>query len=101
MRSFAHARSASQLYKIIRIGGLRMLAPEVVELCKQASVEQDADRLLYFIGEINRLIAVRDDEPRKRVVTICNPAPEDQSQILNSSLRAEAGPDCAVGTESH
>ena len=61
-----------------------MLAPEVVELCKQASVEQDADRLLYFIGEINRLIAVRNDEQRKRVVTIRNPEPEDQSQILKS-----------------
>jgi len=78
-----------------------MLAPDVVALCKQASVEQDADRLLHFIGEINRLIAVRNDEQRKRVVTICNAEPEDQSQILKSSLRAEAGPDYAVGTESH
>ena len=54
-----------------------MLAPEIVELCKQASVEQDAARLLYFIGEINRLSAVRDEGQRKRVVAICNPEPED------------------------
>jgi hypothetical protein len=39
-----------------------MLAPEIAELCKQASVEEDLDRLLYFVSEINRLIAVRDDE---------------------------------------
>ena len=39
-----------------------MLAPEIAELCKQASVEEDLDRLLYFVTEINRLIAVRDDE---------------------------------------
>ena len=43
-----------------------MLTPEIIELCKQASVEQEADRLLYFITEINRLIAIRDDEKRKR-----------------------------------
>jgi hypothetical protein len=40
-----------------------MLTPEIVELCKQASVEEDLDRLLYFVSEINRLIAVRDVEP--------------------------------------
>jgi hypothetical protein len=39
-----------------------MLTPEILELCKQASVEEDLDRLLYFVSEINRLIAVRDDE---------------------------------------
>jgi hypothetical protein len=47
-----------------------MLTPEVIELCKQASVEQDADRLLHFVSEINRLIAVRDAERRKRVAFI-------------------------------
>jgi len=77
-----------------------MLAPEIVELCKQASVEEDLDRLLYFVSEINRLIAVRDDGQRKRVAFIFNPKPEDQSQILKSSLCAEAGPDCVVGTGS-
>jgi hypothetical protein len=25
-----------------------MLTPEIIELCKQASVEQDVDRLLYL-----------------------------------------------------
>ena len=39
-----------------------MLTPELLELCKQASVEEDLDRLLYFVSEITRLIAVREDE---------------------------------------
>jgi hypothetical protein len=39
-----------------------MLTPEIIELCKQASTEQDAGRLLHFVSEINRLIAVRDAE---------------------------------------
>jgi hypothetical protein len=39
-----------------------MLTPEILELCKQVSVEQDLDRLLYLVTEINRLVAVRDDE---------------------------------------
>jgi len=43
-----------------------MLTPEIIELCKQASVEQDVDRLLYFVTEINRLIAIRNDEHRKQ-----------------------------------
>jgi hypothetical protein len=42
-----------------------MLTPEIMELCKQASVEQDADRLLHFVSEINRLIAIRDEERSK------------------------------------
>jgi hypothetical protein len=42
-----------------------MLTPEIIELCKQASVEQDVDRLLYFVTEINRLIAIRDEERRR------------------------------------
>jgi len=41
-----------------------MLTPEIIELCKQASVEHDLDRLLYFVTEINRLIAVRNEENR-------------------------------------
>ncbi len=67
-----------------------MLTPEIIELCKQASVEQDADRLLYFITEINRLIAIRDDEKRKRTAFVCNPEPEDQSQVPKSHPSAEA-----------
>jgi hypothetical protein len=39
-----------------------MLTSEIMELCKQASVEQDLDRLLYLVTEINRLAAVRCDE---------------------------------------
>jgi hypothetical protein len=39
-----------------------MLTPEIAELCKQASVEEDLDRLLYFVSEIHRLTAVREDE---------------------------------------
>jgi hypothetical protein len=70
-----------------------MLTPEIIELCKQASVEQDVDRLLYFVTEINRLIAIRDDEHRKRFAFECNPEPEDQSQIPKSHQRTEAGPD--------
>jgi hypothetical protein len=77
-----------------------MLAPEIVELCKQASVEHDPDRLLYFVSEINRRIAVRDDEQRKRVAFICNPESEDQSQILKSSPGAEAQQDYAPSIES-
>jgi hypothetical protein len=42
-----------------------MLTPEVVELCQQASVEQDIDRLLYLVTEINRLMAVADIASRK------------------------------------
>jgi hypothetical protein len=67
-----------------------MLTPEIIELCKQASVEQDVDRLLYFVTEINRLIAIRDDDYHKRFAFVCNSEPEDQSQILKSHPRAEA-----------
>jgi len=77
-----------------------MLTPEIIELCKQASVEQDIDRLLYFVTEINRLIAIRDDEHHKRFAFECNPEPEDQSQILESHPRAEARQVYALGTES-
>ena len=72
-----------------------MLTPEIIELCKQASVEQDIDRLLYFVTEINRLIAIRNDEKRKRLAFVCNPEPEDQSQVLKSHPRAEARHDYA------
>jgi hypothetical protein len=77
-----------------------MLAPEIVELCKQASVEQDTDRLLYFVSEINRRIAGRDDEQRKRVAFICKPEPEDKSRILKSSPGAEAQQGYAPSIES-
>ena len=62
-----------------------MLTPEIIELCKQASVEQDLGRLLHFVSEINRLIAVRDEEHRKRFAFTCSPEPENQSQILVST----------------
>jgi hypothetical protein len=78
-----------------------MLTPEIVELCKQASVEQDANRLLNFIREINRLIAVRDEELRKRFALICSPEPEDQSQILKPHPSAEAPQDYAPSIESN
>jgi hypothetical protein len=58
-----------------------MLTPEIIELCKQASVEQDVDRLLYFVTEINRLIAVRDEELRKRFGFICIPEPHNMSAV--------------------
>jgi hypothetical protein len=69
-----------------------MLTPEIIELCKQASVEQDLGRLLHFVSEINRLIAVRDEEHRKRFAFTCSPEPENQSQILVPT------PDEAVAT---
>jgi hypothetical protein len=61
-----------------------MLTPEIVELCKQASVEQDLDRLLYFVSEINRLIAVRDEERYKRFAFICNPEPLEANQNMSA-----------------
>ena len=67
-----------------------MLTSEIIELCQQASVEQDVGRLLYLVSEINRLI----EEHRKRFAFICNPGSEDQTQILKSHTPAEAGPDC-------
>jgi hypothetical protein len=73
-----------------------MLTPEVIELCKQASVEQDVGRLLHLVSEINRLI----EDHRKRFALICNPESEDQTQILKSHTPGEAGPDCALGIES-
>jgi len=72
-----------------------MLTPEIIELCKQASVEQDVDKLLYFVSEINRLVAIRDDEKRKRLAFECDPEPEDQSQVLKSHQGAEARHDYA------
>ena len=69
-----------------------MLTPEIIELCKQASVEQDLGRLLHFVSEINRLIAVRDQERRKPIALECNPESEEHSQILVPT------PDDAVAT---
>jgi hypothetical protein len=77
-----------------------MLTPEIVELCKQASVEQDGDRLLYLVSEINRLIAVRDDEHRKPFAFTSVPESEDQSQILKSHPCAEGELDYTPGIES-
>ena len=39
-----------------------MLTPEIIELCEQASVEQDVGRLLHLVSEINRQI----EEHQKR-----------------------------------
>jgi hypothetical protein len=76
-----------------------MLTPEIMELCKQASVEQDLGRLLHFISEINRLIAVRDDEHHNRLATY-NPGSEEQSQILKFPPPAQVEPSYALGIES-
>jgi hypothetical protein len=73
------------LYKLLQGTEVSpMLAPEIVELCKQASVEQDLDRLLYFVSEINRLIAVRDEERHKRFAFICNPEPLEANQNMSA-----------------
>jgi hypothetical protein len=76
-----------------------MLRPEIMELCNQASVEQDLGGLLHFIGEINRLIAVRDGEHLKRFAT-CNPDSEERSQIPKSPPPAQVEPSYALGVES-
>jgi hypothetical protein len=73
-----------------------MLTPEIIELCKQASVEQDVGKLLYLVSEINRKI----EEHRKRFAFTYNPGPENHSQVLKSHPRAEAGQDYALGIES-
>ena len=84
MYNFGQTRTVTLPYNRYRIRRCPMLTPEIVELCKQASVEQNVGRLLCLVSEINRLIAVRDDEHRKRFAFTSNPAPEDQSQILKS-----------------
>ena len=65
------------------------MTSEIIELCKQASVEQDVGRLLYLVSEINRLI----EEHRKRFAFICNPESEDQTRVLRSCTLAKVGPD--------
>ena len=66
-----------------------MLTPEIIELCKQASVEQDVGRLLSLVNEINQLI----DKHSKRFAFISNPESEDQTQILKSHTPTEVRPD--------
>ena len=66
-----------------------MLTPEIIGLCKQASVEQDVGRLLSLVSEINQLI----DKHSKRFACISNPESEDQTQILKSHTPTEVGPD--------
>jgi hypothetical protein len=63
-----------------------MLTPEIVKLCQQASVEQNVDRLLHFITEINRLIAVRDKERRKGFAPTCERVPE--YEVADSKISA-------------
>ena len=53
-----------------------MLTPEIAELWKKASVEQNDDRLLYHLTEINRLIDVRDKEPHEESAFRCEPVPK-------------------------
>jgi hypothetical protein len=53
-----------------------MLTPEIAELCKKASLEQNRNRLLYLITEINRSIDVRDKEPHKESAFRCEPVPK-------------------------
>jgi hypothetical protein len=84
MFNFEQTLMVTPLYKLTGNGGLPMLTPEIVELCKQASVEQDLDRLLYFVSEINRLIAVRDEERHKRFAFICNPEPLEANQNMSA-----------------
>ena len=62
-----------------------MLTPEIVELCQQASVEQNGDKLLHLITEINRLIAVRDKERLKGFAPTCERQPECQVAVSNIS----------------
>jgi hypothetical protein len=73
-----------------------MLTPEIIELCKQASVEQDVGRLLSLVSEINQLI----DKHSTRFAFVSNPEPEDQSQILKPNPCAEAEPDYTPGIAS-
>ena len=71
-----------------------MLTPEIADLCKKASVEQNNDRLLYLITEINRLIDVRH-KPHKESAFRCELVPK--RQVENSKLSAisqEVRPSC-------
>ena len=63
-----------------------MLTPEMVELCRQASVEQDVGRLLHLVTEINRLIVVRDKERREGFASTCARVPE--CQVADSKISA-------------
>ena len=63
-----------------------MLTPEIIELCKQASVEQDVGRLLSLVSEINQLI----EKHSKQFAFTCNPEPENQSQTVESHTSVEA-----------
>ena len=56
---FEQTRAVTPFYKLAVQWGLPVLTPEIMELCQQASVEQDADRLIQLIREINRLIDLR------------------------------------------
>jgi hypothetical protein len=64
-----------------------MLAPEMVELCQQASVEQNLDRLLRLLTEINRLIAVRDKERLKGFAHTCE-RPRESQVVAASKISA-------------
>ena len=63
-----------------------MLSPEVVRLCQQASVEHNADRLLHLITEINRLIALGNNESRQNIAFTCDRVPVNQ--VINSNISA-------------
>jgi hypothetical protein len=63
-----------------------MLTPEIAELCKQASVEQNVDRHLYLINKILRLIAVRDHERQEEFAFTCESLSE--RQVADSKISA-------------
>jgi hypothetical protein len=55
-----------------------------VQLCEQASVEQDADRLLRLVNEISRML----DEKNQRVQ---QSSPPDSSETSLSTARQPLG----------
>ena len=66
-------QAVTLLYKLGgRLGALLVLTPEIMELCQQASVEQDTRRLMHLVSEINRLIAVH----RRQLASNCEREPE-------------------------
>jgi hypothetical protein len=87
MFNLEQTQMMTPLYKLTANGGLPMLTPQIVELCKQASqasVEQDIDRFLCFVSEINRLFAVRDEERHNRFAFICNPEPLEGNRNMSA-----------------
>ena len=65
---------------------LRMLTQEIVELYQQASVEQDDDKLLYLVTEINRLMDVGDNARREGFASTCER--DSECQVADSKISA-------------